>query len=77
MACIHGLSPCDCQHPGCSTPATAREKSDPSTSETGSSEESGSSGGDESSDEVEIVVDDMRSTNLGGPRQNHTSKKGM
>lgn len=46
-------------------------------SESDAPEESGSYEGDESSDEVEIVVDDMRSTNLGGSRQNPASNKGM
>lgn len=73
MACIHGLSPRECQHPGCSTPT----ESDPSMSESDAPEESGSYEGDESSDEVEIVVDDMRSTNLGDSRQNPASNKGM
>ena len=77
MACIHGLSPRDCQHLGCSTSGAAIEESDPSASGTNSSKESDSSEGDESSDEVEIVVDDMRSTNLGGLRQKLASKKGM
>lgn len=41
-------------------------ESDASTLESSDSEESGSSEGDESSDEVEIVVDSMKSTNLRG-----------
>ncbi len=71
MACAHGFSSRACQHPGCSTPATAVPESiaesDPST-ESDSSEESesgsGSAEGYESSDEVAAVVDNMTSTNL-------------
>ena len=77
MACIHGLSPTDCQHRVCSSSATAITENDPSTLESDSSEESGSSEGGVSSDEVEAVVDDMRSTNLGGSGQkNPAPKKG-
>lgn len=78
MACIHGLSPRDCQHRACSSSATAMAESNPSKLESDSSEGSGSSEEEESSDEVEVVVDDLRSTNLGGSGQkNPAVKKGM
>lgn len=67
MACIHGLSSRACQHPQCSTPATAIAESiaesDRSTFQSDSSE-SGSSEGCESSDEVEVIVDNTKSTNF-------------
>lgn len=66
MACIHGFSPRLCQHYECSSPAG----SDASTLESDASEECGSSDGDETSDEVDIVTDHLKSTTLGG-------KKGM
>ena len=57
-------------------------ESDPSTLESDASEESiyseeGSSEGQSSSDEMEIVVNDMRSTNLGGSMQNPAWNRGM
>lgn len=64
MACVHGLSPRDCRHYECSGPAG----SEASTLDSESSEEIGSSDGDETSDEVEIVVDHMKSTTLGGKK---------
>lgn len=63
MACTHGLS---LRHAGCSTLAAAMAESGASTLESSDSGGSGSSEGDESSDEVEIVVDSMKSTNLRG-----------
>lgn len=54
------------------------EESDPSTLESDYSEESDSSEGDEySDDQVDDVVDDMRSTRLGGSRQDPALNKGM
>ena len=63
MACIHGLLSRACQHPKCSTPTTAIAESDPSMFQSDSSE-SGSSEGCESSDEVKVIVDNMKSTNF-------------
>ena len=82
MACTHGLSPRDCHHSECSALTTAMAESDPSTLGSGSSEESDiseedSAEGESSSDDVEVVVDDMRSTNLGGSSQNPASNQGM
>ena len=55
-------------------------ESDPSTLKSDASEESGtsedSSEGESSSDEVEVVVDDMRSTNIGGSSRNPASNQG-
>ncbi len=63
MACIHGLSPRDCRQRGCSTLATMAQ-SDASTSDF--SEDSGSTDEDDFSDEVDVLVDGMKSTNLAG-----------
>ena len=82
MACIHGLSPRDCHHFSCANHATAIVSSEVSTQQSDSAEESASSEGSASSDEVEIIVDGMKSTNGGGEgrskqKHNPSSKKGM
>lgn len=71
MACIHGLSPHDCQDPRCSTVATATAES------TSTSEYSSSEGHESSSDEVDVIVDDMRTANLARSRPNNNNSNAL